>query len=257
MNSKHPTSDAPITIRPLDQQEEFRACVALQSSVWQFQELDLIPRRVFTVARAIGGQVMGAFAGDQLVGFAMALPGIRNGHPYLHSHMLAVQPQYRNHGIGTQLKWAQRADALARGIDLIEWTFDPLVLKNAYVNIEKLGAVARRYTPDFYGVSSSALHGGMPTDRLHAEWWLRSERARRMENNLPQVQCPLSETITVTDIDNAEHKLTREEAISVQTCLRDRLLAAFAKKLTVLRFQVQPDGSGTYQLGHWDEAWEH
>jgi predicted GNAT superfamily acetyltransferase len=92
--------------------------------------------------------------------------------------MLAVLPQYQDHGVGRKLKLAQREDALARGIDLIEWTFDPLQLKNAYFNIARLGAISRRYIPDAYGRTSSPLHSGLPTDRLVAEWWLESPRVQ-------------------------------------------------------------------------------
>ena len=93
------------------------------------------------MAQSIGGQVLGAFDGDMMVGFAMALPGYRDGHAYLHSHMLAVLPEYRNAGLGRRLKLAQRDDAIARGFDLMEWTFDPLEIKNAHLNIARLGAI--------------------------------------------------------------------------------------------------------------------
>ena len=128
------------------------------------------------VAKRIGGQVIGAFDGDTQIGFAMSLPGYRDGKPYLHSHMLAVLPQYRNEGIGRRLKLAQRDDAIARGFDLMEWTLNPLEIRNAHLNIARLGAIVRRYEPNFYGPSSSPLQGGLPTDRLYAEWWLRSSR---------------------------------------------------------------------------------
>ena len=90
--------------------------------------------------------------------------------------MLAVQAEFRNAGVGRRLKLAQREDALKRGIRLMEWTFDPLEIKNSFFNIEKLGAITHSYTPNFYGVSSARIQGGRPTDRLHAEWWLDSER---------------------------------------------------------------------------------
>src|SRR5882724_573529 len=155
---------------------ELEACVALQKEVWNFDDVDLIPLRLFVVATKIGGQVLGAFDGNDLVGFAMSIPGTRGGNPYLHSHMLAVRETFRNIGLGKKLKFAQRDDALQRGIRLIEWTFDPLEVKNAWLNIERLGAVARRYNPNQYGMSSSPLQGGLPTDRLVAEWWLNSKR---------------------------------------------------------------------------------
>jgi len=90
-----------------------------------------------------------------------------------------VLPEYRNAGLGRRLKLAQRDDALERGIDRMEWTFDPLEIKNAHLNIARLGAIARRYMRNIYGPSTSPLQGGLPTDRLVVEWWLKSERVRR------------------------------------------------------------------------------
>lgn len=170
----NPHSHDKIEIRSITKLEHFERCVVLQLEVWGYSDGDLIPRRVFMVAQRIGGQVLGAFDGDTVVGFAMSLPGYRKGHSYLHSHMLAVLPEYRNAGLGRRLKLAQRDDAIARGIDLMEWTFDPLEIKNAHLNIARLGAIVRRYQADFYGPSSSPLQGGLPTDRLYAEWWLKS-----------------------------------------------------------------------------------
>ena len=107
-------------------------------------------------------------------------PAHASGHVYLHSHMLAVRKDHRNGGLGRRLKLMQREDALARGIELIEWTFDPLEIKNAYLNIEKLGAIARRYNINQYGITSSPLQGGLPSDRLIAEWWLKSKRVETL-----------------------------------------------------------------------------
>src|SRR6202035_997974 len=160
--------------------EDFRACVALQKEVWNFTDAELVPLRMFVVADKVGGQIMGAFDGDVLVGFALSVPGTRTGHVYLHSHMLAVRKDHRNSGLGRRLKLMQREDALARGIALIEWTFDPLEIKNAYLNIEKLGAIARRYNINQYGITSSPLQGGLPSDRLIAEWWLKSRRVESL-----------------------------------------------------------------------------
>ena len=136
---------------------------------------------------------------SNLIGYALAIPGLRDGRPYFHSHMLAVAPEYRNRGVGKMLKLAQREDALARGIELIEWTFDPLEIKNAFFNIEKLGAIVRRYTPDFYGASTSPLHGNLPTDRLHAEWWLRTARVHALIAGEELPKYSINETITVTN----------------------------------------------------------
>ena len=175
MNAGATGADA-ILIRKCSALDEMSACVGLQKEVWNFADAELMPLRLFVVAEKIGGQVIGAFEAGKLVGFAVALPGARGGHSYLHSQMLAVSSQHRNAGLGRRIKLFQRQEALARGFELIEWTFDPLEIKNAYLNIERLGAVARRYSVNQYGVTSSPLQGGLPSDRLVAEWWLKSKR---------------------------------------------------------------------------------
>src|SRR5690242_6981961 len=169
-----------IVLRSCHGLDELRACVALQKEVWNFTDAELVPLRMFVVADKVGGQVMGAFEGKEMVGFALSIPGTRSGHVYLHSHMLAVRKDHRNGGLGRRLKLMQREDALARGIELIEWTFDPLEIKNAYLNIEKLGAVVRRYNINQYGITSAPLQGGLPSDRLIAEWWLKSKRVQAL-----------------------------------------------------------------------------
>ena len=160
--------------------EEFNACVELQREVWGFSDLDLVPLRVFSVASKIGGQVIGAWDGDTMVGFALSLPATHRRYPYLHSHMLGVKESYRNTGLGRRIKLFQREDAIALGYDLIEWTFDPLEIKNAYFNLERLGAIARRYNLNQYGITTSPLQGFLPTDRLVAEWWLKSKRVESL-----------------------------------------------------------------------------
>lgn len=168
---------AQLELRTCTTLDDFRQCVDLQKAIWGYAEEDLLPVRLFVTGGKIGGQVFGAFdSSNRLVAFCLALPGVRNGKTYLHSHILGVLPPYRDQHAGRRLKMMQREDALQRGITLIEWTFDPLELKNAFFNIERLGAIMRRYVPNQYGVSSSPLHVGLPTDRLVAEWWLNVER---------------------------------------------------------------------------------
>lgn len=246
-----------IEVRKIVSIPDMEACVQLQQAVWQFRDLDIIPRRMFAVANAVGGQVLGAWSADKLIGYALAIPGLRDGRPYFHSHMLAVAPEYRNRGVGKMLKLAQREDALARGIELIEWTFDPLEVKNAFFNIEKLGAIVRRYTPDFYGASTSPLHGNLPTDRLHAEWWLRAGRVRALVagENLPKYS--INETITVTysraGVGGGTSHPLPALALELLLNLRRDFTTAFSAGLTVLRFQNLPGESAGYQLGHWNK----
>jgi len=242
---------AEIRIAPLDQLSQYDRCVDLQIQVWGYSDGDVIPRRVFLVAQRIGGQVLCAYDGDTIVGFAMALPGFRNGHAYLHSHMLAVLPEYRNAGLGRRLKLAQRDDALARGFDLMEWTFDPLEIKNSHLNITRLGAIVRRYYPDFYGPSSSPLQGGLPTDRVYAEWWLRSRHVKKLLSGEPTLPPTITTQVDVPALvyewkQDADQRML---ASDLQTRNRVALQTAFASGLAVLDYKRDAEGNGSFLLG--------
>jgi predicted GNAT superfamily acetyltransferase len=241
-----------ITIKSLSTLEHFERCVVLQIEVWGYSDGDVIPRRVFIVAQKIGGQVIGAFDGETLVGFAMSLPGYRDGRSYLHSHMLAVLPQYRNSGIGRRLKLAQRDEAIARGFDLMEWTFDPTEIRNAHLNIARLGVIVRRYQPDFYGPSSSPLQGGLPTDRLYAEWWLRSARVEGILRGETQPM-EVIERITVPHAiyQWKQDPQQRNLALAVQSRNREALESAFRRGLAVIGYERDAQGDGTFLLGEW------
>ena len=246
-----------VVLRHCQTMDEFEACVELQVKTWGYNDGDVIPRRVFIVAQRIGGQVVGAFAGEEMVGFAMSLPGVKPGKDpgaepaaYLHSHMLAVTPEARNSGIGRKLKLFQRDDALARGIRLMEWTFDPLEIKNAFLNIHRLGVIVRSYTPDFYGVSSSRLQGGLPTDRLHAEWWMDSSRVKAILSGVPYTPPEIQETIVVPR-QLSEWKASAagvSRAMEVQSDNRRHFQDAFARGLAVVGFRVDSEGNGAFQL---------
>lgn len=246
-----------ILIRKCSGLDEMRACVALQKEVWNFTDIELVPLRMFVLAQKIGGQVIGAFQGSELVGFAFAIPAVRGGHSYLHSHMLAVHKPYRDAGLGRRLKLFQRDDALGRGFELIEWTFDPLEIKNAYLNIEKLGAIARRYHVNQYGITSSPLQGGLPSDRLVAEWWLKSKRVEHLLRAGTHLSSDTLKTISVpAQIYNWKSKPeTRNRAHDVQSRNREQFLEAFAEGLAVLGYQRDPEGDGKFLLGKWEEKW--
>ena len=249
-----------IVIRVCQGLDELRACVALQKEIWNFSDAELVPLRMFVVAEKVGGQVMGAFDGDkEMVGFALSVPGTRSGHVYLHSHMLAVRKEHRNAGLGRRLKLLQREEAMARGIELIEWTFDPLEIKNSYLNIEKLGAIARRYNINQYGITSSPLQGGLPSDRLIAEWWLNS---RRVETLLATGKNPVFSQETTIEVPAQIYEWkaaqeTRSRARQVQERNREQFVRAFEDDLAVLGYERDAEGNGKFLLGEWNEEWSY
>jgi predicted GNAT superfamily acetyltransferase len=270
-------SGAMIVIRSCQGQAELEACVQLQVETWGYDPTDVIPRKAFLVWQKVGGQVIGAFdtelpgAGDEggpesLVGFVLALPGIKffaqtgdgpgEPRPYLHSHMMAVKKNYRNRGLGVQLKLEQRKDALQRGIRLIEWTFDPLEIKNAFLNIHKLGVVSRSYFVDFYGVSSSRLQGGLPTDRLLAEWELDSPRVLAILAGSSPAAYPIEERITVPAAiyQWKASEEGKERALQVQSENRNRFQQAFDRGLAILGFARDAEGNGVFELGQANQA---
>jgi len=247
-------SEAVIEIRQLSHLEEFTEVLRLQQVIWGFADVELLPLRFLVVVSKVGGHVFGAFdttqSGSPMVGFCFAIPGVKPpGLPYLHSHMLGVLPAYHNAGIGRRLKLRQREEAMSRGIELIEWTFDPLELKNAFFNIERLGAIVRRYSENQYGVTHSPLHGGLPTDRCIAEWWLSSPRVCAALEGAGVEHHPTRQISYPTDIAkirSAEPKRAR----AIQQANAGKFLEAFSQGLAVTGFR-RAETEGSYLLEPW------
>ncbi len=172
-----PAVDERVTIRPLEGIAEFRACHAVQKEAWLFPDLLIIPYTQLITISHNGGTVLGAFDGQDLVGFVFGFLGRTEPDGlYLFSQRMGVLPAYQGRGIGERLKWAQRSWALGRGLDRILWTYDPLEAPNAHLNISKLGGLGRSYERDIYGEHDTPLHSHLPTDRFILEWALSSER---------------------------------------------------------------------------------
>jgi predicted GNAT superfamily acetyltransferase len=249
-----------IDVRTCRDLDEMRACVALQQEVWGFTDAELVPLRMFVVASKIGGQVIGGFHENRLVAFLLAIPGNRNGHSYLHSHMLAVRPEFRDDGVGRSLKLFQCKEASERGIGLIEWTFDPLEIKNSYLNLEKLGAIARRYNVNQYGISSSPLQGRLPSDRLVAEWWLKSKRVQEVMDTGTLLARPETASSIHVPAEVSHWKAsegTREKARLLQDENRIRFQQAFDDGQSVLGFKREANGDGIFLLGKWNETYRY
>ena len=240
-----------IVVRHCRGLAEYEACLGIELAVWGDSDLH-VPLPLYVVAEETGGQVLGAFAGERMIGFTMALAGVRAGRPILHSHMTAVLEEFRDRGVGKKLKLFQREDALARGIELVEWTFDPLEIKNAHFNLVRLGAIARRYIPNCYGITSSPLHAGLPTDRLMAEWWLESARVKEAVSLQPPA---ISKETAAGEIAQiavpAEIARLRDEeperAAKVQREIGEQFQKWFAKGYAAVGFELRPEG-GRYIL---------
>lgn len=228
------------TLRPCQAHDELAACVTLQKEIWGYAESEVYPLRLFINLTKIGGHVLGAFTPEgKVVGFVASMPAWHGRKRYFHSLSLGVLGAHENRGLGRALKLAQRNESLRAGMDCIEWTFDPLKPKNSYFNLVRLGAVARRYLPDHYGAVQSRLQQGLPTDRLVAEWWLKSPRVRRaLAGNPPRVGRRKPTARVEVPLDIGRLADTRPaEARAVQQRVREQLLRNFERKLAITGFE--------------------
>ena len=170
-------ADDEVVIRPLATREDCEAGVQLQRAIWGADFVDVVPATILMVTQRVGGVAAGAFDGaGRLVGFVFGMSGVRDGVSAHWSDMLAVRPAYRGRGLGRRLKEHQRERLLACGVERVYWSFDPLVCRNASLNLSALGATAVEFVSDMYGNTASVLHQGLDTDRLIVEWRLTDSR---------------------------------------------------------------------------------
>jgi chorismate synthase len=176
-----------IVVRPARSRADYDASVLLQRAVWGLEDIEITSAIQLIATTHAGGMLhLAETSAGQTVGFAYAFAALRGGTPHLHSDMLAVLPEYQQRGVGVRLKWAQREEALSRGLSLITWTFDPMQARNANLNLRRLGATATEFLENFYGVTTSTLHHGLPTDRLLVRWDLSAPRVKeRMAQGEP------------------------------------------------------------------------
>jgi predicted GNAT superfamily acetyltransferase len=236
-----------ISVEVCTAPDEIRQCVQLQRRIWNDAEEDLIPSSLFVVANKIGGQVLLAKAGEHPAGFALAFPAFHGETRYLHSHIVGVASEYQNRGVGRQIKLKQRELALTAGIELLEWTFDPLEVRNAYFNVVRLGAVIRSFYPNLYGVTASPLHGGLPTDRFVAEWHLSSPRVESaLAGKRPTNAADAIKIVVPADLAEWK-KVGSPRAAEFQAHLRTQFQTRFAQGFVVTGFTM--DGKdGIYLL---------
>lgn len=221
-------------LRTIESHDDIAQCVALQRATWKMPDVDITPARLFIIARYSCAPPIGAFdSGGQLLGFVHTLLSHHAGVNAFYSHMLAVDESQRDAGIGYRLKLAQRERALAAGVPLVVWTYDPLQSRNAHFNLNKLGAIVRRYVVNFYGEDhASVFDSGIGSDRVFAEWWVGSRRVARAlagetpvpEPNLDAVEIP-SQFTAVKQSDQHRAMLWR---LQVREAFQSRLSRGLA-----------------------------
>ncbi len=223
--------------------EDLSECVALQREVFVLPEIEISPVRHFIVSKNAGGFTLGAFAEKKLVGFVLSVAAFFGNEKFFYSHMTAVKKDFQSHGIGAKLKWAQREQALAKGVNFIKWTFQPVQARNAFFNLEKLGAIVRHYEPNFYGTDYSAVGDqtvelGLDSDRLFAEWHLESEKVKRFAKGENFVESgEIRKSIVIPTDWNNLVKTNLQKAIAEQTRVKGEFQTAFAENLICRGFE--------------------
>src|SRR5215213_7449305 len=233
-----------IIIREVETIEEMRECIELQRKVFASPELEISPVRHLLVAKYAGGFTLGAYLGERLIGFVLSLPMfLENLKPAFYSHMTAVDARYQSLGIGARLKWAQRARAVAGGVDYIKWTYQPVLARNAFFNIERLGVTINTYMPNFYGTGAEANESkiqalDVDSDRLFADWHLMSPKVMALSKG-EKFEEPgeVIKTIEIPPDWNGLVVKDTKKAIAEQARIKHEFQTAFAEGLIVRGFE--------------------
>jgi predicted GNAT superfamily acetyltransferase len=236
-----------IEIRECTTLEALAECVQLQREVFALPEVELSPVRHFVVTKNAGGFTLGAYSGERLAGYVLSVPAFMQGEKAFYSHMTGVRDEYQGQGVGARLKWAQRERALSAGFKYIKWTFEPVKAKNAYFNLEKLGAVVSEYQRNFYGIDYSTAGTperqiGLASDRLFAKWELESEKVKKLAEGLPfqETRSPAAE-IEIPNDWNALVTADADAAHAEQLRIREEFEEAFAAGMVGRGFRRHPD----------------
>ncbi|HEX6126157.1 MAG TPA: GNAT family N-acetyltransferase [Pyrinomonadaceae bacterium] len=241
-----------IELRECTTLDELAACVGLQREVFALPEIEISPVRHFVVTKNAGGFSLGAFSGGELVGFVLSVPAFLRGEKAFYSHMTAVRADFQGSGVGARLKWAQRARALELGVKFIKWTFEPVKARNAFFNLEKLGAIVTEYHENFYGTDYSTAPDakiGLASDRLFAEWHLESEKVVKLANGVSYSETSAPAALIVVPADwSALVKSDPNAALAEQLRIREEFKTAFAAGMVGRGFAR--DGDRPYYVLH-------
>jgi len=184
--------------------KDYQSIEDIQRSAWGMNDIDIVPYRIIIAIHKAGGNVLLAYANDEPIGFVLGFFGLSGDRLFIHSHQLGVKREYWGRGVGYLLKLKQREFALSRNIDLIRWTFDPLIGRNAHLNFFKLGAINNTYLLNVYGEMRDKLNYGVPSDRFYVEWWVDSKRVKNRLSGIkpPKVSNLINDGISIINSVN-------------------------------------------------------
>lgn len=232
--------------------EDFQQCIELERAVWQDDDIDVMPIRLYMISKACNAPTIGAFdRKNRLVGFVHTMLALMGNNVVYHSHMAAVFEEFRHRDIGYRIKLAQRDRAIEAGIPLIIWTFDPLQSRNAHFNINKLGVIIRHYKPNYYGEGvSSVFDSKVPSDRLIAEWWVSSPHVRAVLGGQRPDPGPEAPAVEIPDDIEAVRKASLDDHISWRLRVRDEFQSRLGGGEVVRGFTRDPDAArSAYRFG--------
>lgn len=226
----HSDTREAVDIRQVSTVEEFDACIRLQIDAFGLPDLEISPRRHLIVSHCAGGWTLGAFVDGAMVGFVHHLAAVKGDYIFGYSHMMAVAREYQNKGVGAQLKWAQRARALAEGRDYIKWTFEPMRGRNAHFNLNRLGVVIREYAVNFYGTDYGTPNG-LDSDRVFASWRLNDARvekfSRRESDELGAAERSVVIPADFAVLLKSDPEAARQEVVRVREEFLETLSAGY------------------------------
>ena len=247
-------SDSAVAIRECSSVDDFHQCIELERAVWKDEDIGIMPIRLYMISKACNAPTIGAFESNgRLVGFVHTMIALMDGHIVYHSHLAAVVENLRHKDIGYRMKLAQRQHAIDAGVPLIIWTFDPLQSRNAHLNINKLGAVIRRYEVNYYNEGlSSVFDSDVPNDRVFAEWWVASSHvASALAGQRPAPQSHAKSVVIPEEINQV-----RSRSVDEHRKWRMRVREDFQRALTgnqIVRAFERTDGTSRYLLGKDEE----
>lgn len=246
-----------IVVRECTSIEDFQQCIELERTVWNDADIGIMPIRLYMISKACNAPTIGAFESGKLVGFVHTMIALMDGQVIYHSHLAAVLQGWRHKDIGYKMKLAQRDHAMKVGVPLIIWTFDPLQSRNAHFNLNKLGAIIRRYAVNYYGEGlSTVFDSNVPSDRVFAEWWVSSPYVASAIAGTHQAPQDKSQSVSIPEDIESVRAASLEEHKRWRAQVREEFQAKLAAGLIARGFEREL-GMGRYLFGSDEEQFRY